>query len=171
MYQHIAAIGAKDIKILLRDRMAFALLLGMPIMLIVILSFALKSTFEQTPLAFDLPIIDHDTSARSQRLIELLQKTDGVTALSKPATSEADIRKQVRDRDYLAALVIPAGFADSIDHDSNAQLSLLINPHETGSGSVAGAVVARAAQQLIAADSATSSTPSGGPRKTPKHRR
>ena len=46
----LLAVAAKDIKILLRDRMAFAMLLGMPIMLIVVLSFALKSQYEEGEL-------------------------------------------------------------------------------------------------------------------------
>ncbi len=148
----ILAIAAKDIKILVRDRQAFAMLLAMPIMLIVILSFALQSTFEEEPLAFDLPVIDYDEGAPSQRLIELLHETDGVTTLAKPATTEANLREQVRDGDYPAALIIPKGFAARIDGGETAKLSVLIDFGEAVSGSVASTVVDRAAQQLIADD-------------------
>src|SRR5438093_10070150 len=103
MYFRILAIAAKDIKILLRDRMAFALLLGMPIMLIVILSFALKSTFEQPPLAFDLPVIDRDASAQSQHLVEILDTAGGIT--TKSANAEERLREQVRDGKYLVGLI------------------------------------------------------------------
>lgn len=162
MDRRILAVAAKDIKILLRDRQAFAMLLAMPIMLIVILSLALQSTFEQAPLAFDLPVIDYDGSAQSQRLTELLQETDGVTVLSRPATSEANLREQVRDGEHLAALIIPTGFAESIDDGGMAELSVLIDPEEGASGGVASAVVDRASRQLIA-DSADTAAASEGP--------
>jgi len=155
MDRRILAVAAKDIKILLRDRQAFAMLLAMPIMLIVILSFALQSTFEEEPLAFDLPVIDYDESAPSQRLIELLHETDGVTTLAKPATGEAKLREQVRDGDYPAALIIPEGFGERIDDGETAKLSVLIDFGEAVSGSVASAVVDRAAQRLIADDTPT----------------
>ena len=162
MDRRILAVAAKDIKILLRDRQAFAMLLAMPIMLIVILSLALQSTFEQAPLAFDLPVIDYDGSAQSLRLTELLQETDGVTVLSRPATSEANLREQVRDGEHLAALIIPTGFAESIDDGGMAELSVLIDPEEGASGGVASAVVDRASRQLIA-DSADTAAASEGP--------
>ncbi|HEV8575348.1 MAG TPA: ABC transporter permease [Dehalococcoidia bacterium] len=140
-------VAAKDIKILLRDRMAFAMLLGMPVMLIVILSFALKSEFEEGALELRLPTIDRDESPGSERLVQLLKETEGVTVDIKPAEAEDRLREQVRDGNYVAALIIPEGFADSLEKPDGGSLALLFDPTErAGQGIVRSVVLGAAAQ-------------------------
>jgi ABC-2 type transport system permease protein len=141
-------VAAKDIKILLRDRRAFAMLLGMPIMLIVILSFALKSEFEEGALQLNLPVIDGDASQGSERLIQLLSETEGVTIEIKSADAEGRLREQVRDGDYLAALIIPDGFAGALGEPDGGKLTLLLDPSETSSQGIVRSVVLGAAQQV-----------------------
>ena len=119
MDRRVLAIAVKDIKIILRDRMAFAMLLGMPVMLIVILSFALKSEFEEGDLLLDLPVVDHDRSTHSMRLADLLGETDGVSVLARSPDDEQKSREQVQDGDYVAALIIPSGFAAAVDSGAN----------------------------------------------------
>jgi len=145
-------VAAKDIKILLRDRMAFAMLLGMPIMLIVILSFALKSQFEAGALELKLPTVDRDASASSDRLVQLLRETEGVTVDLKPVEAEQRLREQVRDGDYLAALVIPEGFAVSLDLPDGGELTLLVDPGETGSQGIVRSVVLGAVERLVSSE-------------------
>jgi len=142
------AVAAKDIKILVRDRMALAMLLGMPIMLIVVLSFALKSTFEEGALQLDLPVIDHDGTAESLRLAELLSETDGVTVQGKPPQAEQKVREQVKNGDYLAALIIPRGFSRDFQDDQPTDLTLVLDPVETASG-IVRSIVLGATQTLI----------------------
>jgi ABC-2 type transport system permease protein len=144
----ILAVAAKDVKILLRDRMAFAMLLGMPIILIVVLSFALKSEFEEGTLALDLPVIDYDASPQSQRLTQLLSETDGVKIANKQPEEEQKVRDQVKDGDYLAALIIPDGFAGSLDRPGEASLTLLLDPSETQSQGIVRSVVLGAAESV-----------------------
>jgi ABC-2 type transport system permease protein len=144
----ILAVAAKDVKILHRDRMAFAMLLGMPIILIVVLSFALKSEFEEGALALDLPVIDYDASPQSQRLTQLLSETEGVTIDNKQPEDEQNLREQVKDGDYLAALIIPDGFAGSLDRPGEASLTLLLDPSETQSQGIVRSVVLGAAESV-----------------------
>ncbi len=142
------AVAAKDLKILLRDRMAVAMLLCMPVMLIVILSFALGPTFEGKTLKFDLPIIDHDASPESQRLIQILGETKGVAVAIKPPEMEQKLGEKLRKGDYLAALIIPAGFATSIDAGDTADVALLLDPGKTESAGVVRSLVLGAAERL-----------------------
>jgi ABC-2 type transport system permease protein len=135
------AVAAKDIKILVPDRMALAMLLGMPIMLIVVLSFALKSTFEEGALQLDLPVIDYDGTPESVRLAELLRETAGVTVLEKPPQAEQKVREQVKNGDYLAALIIPSGFSRDFQDDRPTNLTLVLYPVETASGIVRSIVL------------------------------
>jgi ABC-2 type transport system permease protein len=142
----VFTVAIKDIKILIRDRMAFAMLLGMPIMLIVVLSFALKSEFEEGALELTLPIIDREGSAASQRLVDRLSETEGVKVRVHDAVDEAGLREDVRDGDYVAALVIPVGFSEARgDHDP--PLALIVNPNESESEGIVRSVVVRAADQ------------------------
>ena len=142
-------VAAKDIKILLRDRMAFVMLLGMPVMLIVILSFALKSEFEQGALQLALPIIDHDGSSSSERLIRFLGETEGVTTEIKSSDAEDRLKDQVRDGDYLAALIIPEGFGDTLGQSEGRNLTLLLDPREAPSQGIVRSVILGAAQRLV----------------------
>src|SRR2546425_12626258 len=90
------AVAAKDLKILIRDRMALAMLLGMPIALIVILSLALGPTFEGRSLELDLPVVDYDQREQSGRLIQILAATEGVTVTKEAPDSESQVRDNVR---------------------------------------------------------------------------
>jgi ABC-2 type transport system permease protein len=143
MDMRVFTVAVKDIKILLRDRMAFAMLLGMPIMLIVVLSFALKSEFEEGALELTLPVIDHDGSAASERLVEAIDETEGVNVRVRSADEEAALREDVRDGDRLAALIIPAGFSDTRE----ASLTLIMNPNESKSEGIVRSVVMSAADR------------------------
>ena len=142
------AVAAKDLKILVRDRMALAMLLGMPVMLIVILSFALGTTFEGKNLKFDLPVIDQDGSPASQRLTQLLGETNGVAVAIKPPDTEKKLGEQVRRGVYLAALVIPQGFAAKIDSGGTGNLTLLLDSGKSESAGVVRSVVLGAADRL-----------------------
>lgn len=150
-------VAAKDIKILLRDRMAFAMLLGMPIILIVILSFALKSEFEEGALELELPVIDRDESAASERLAGLLQETEGVSIQHRAPEDEEKLRDQVRDGDYLAALLIPEGFADELGESGGEQLTLLFDPSEASSEGIVRTVVESAVERAAAGETGDSS--------------
>jgi len=149
MNPRVLAIAAKDIRILVRDRMALALLLGMPVMLIVVLSFALKSEFEEGALQLNLPVLDYDSTPNSQRLADLLGETDGVTIRDKTGSDEDGLRKQVQNGDYLAALIIPEGFGDNVDAGDNADLTLVLDPGETASEGIVRSVVMSAANSLL----------------------
>jgi ABC-2 type transport system permease protein len=148
MDMRFLTVAAKDIKILLRDRMAFAMLLGMPIMLIVVLSFALKSQYEEGELHLNLPVIDNDASPSSESLIQTLRETEGVAVNIRKAGDEDRIREQVRDGDYIAAVIIPKGFADSLDQPNTGTLTVLLDPSETASQGIVESVVLGAAQRV-----------------------
>jgi ABC-type multidrug transport system permease subunit len=144
-------VAAKDMKILLSDRMAFAMLLGIPVILIVILSLALKSEFEEGALELKLPTIDRDASPSSERLVQFLRETEGVTVETKSANAEDRLRDQVRDGDYVAALIVEEGFENDLEKPDSASLTLLFDPSETDSHGIVRSVVLGAAERVAAA--------------------
>src|SRR2546426_10176269 len=144
------AVASKDLKILARDRMALAMLLGMPIALIVILSLALGPTFEGRSLDVNLPVVDYDQGEQSGRLIQILAGTDGVTVKKEAPDSELRVRHDVRDGNYLAALVIPEGFSQAVSAGQKAGLTLVLDPAKGVNGGVVRSVVENAAQRLVA---------------------
>jgi ABC-2 type transport system permease protein len=139
----VFTVAIKDIKILIRDRMAFAMLLGMPIMLIVVLSFALKSEFEEGALDLSLPVVDHDRSPASERLVQHIDETEGVTVQRRTADEEDAVRDEMADADHVAALIIPEGFGESIE--GGESLVLLFNPNEAEGEGIVRSVVQGAA--------------------------
>src|SRR2546425_13193399 len=155
------AVAAKDLKILVRDRMALAMLLGMPIALIVILSLALGPTFEGRSLDVNLPVVDYDQGEQSGRLVQILAGSDGVTVKKEGVDSESRVRQDVRDGNYLAALVIPEGFSKAVSAGQKAVLTLVLDPAK-GDGGVVRSVVENAAQRLVTKDAVPPRDPSRG---------
>lgn len=140
----------KDVKLLLRDPMAFGTLLVMPIIFIVILSFALGPAFNVAELKITVPTLDQDGSDASRHLVELLRQAGGLDIKEVPADRLDAERDRVRKGKDVAALVIPAGFGAALDGGQTAELRVLMDPADTTGGEIVRGVVMGTSQQLAA---------------------
>jgi ABC-2 type transport system permease protein len=136
----------KELRALLRDRHALAVLFLMPTAFILIMSLALRDTFRPdlaTPLR--VQVVDEDASAASRRLLAVI---DSGTTRAAPATTNTPVAGTPEDRaprlmtrsDALAALtrgrvdavlVIPAGFTKqtkSLSAANTPALQLIADP-------------------------------------------
>lgn len=112
----LLVIGLKDVQLILRDRAALIFMLLAPFLLIVGLGFvtgqvAGSSGIETIPVA----IVNQDDGRLGEALVETF-RSDDLAELVRPTfiTNVIAARRQVDDDQAAAAIVIPAGFTDSI---------------------------------------------------------
>ncbi|MGH9198095.1 MAG: ABC transporter permease, partial [Acidimicrobiia bacterium] len=80
--------------------------------------------------------------------VQTLRDTEGVTVDIKPIEAEAELRQNVQDGDYLAALIIPEGFGDGLAQRGGGALTLVLDPEESASQGIVRSVVLGATRRL-----------------------
>jgi ABC-2 type transport system permease protein len=119
----IFLIGWKDVTLAFRDRAALVLMLVAPFILTLGLGFvtgrfsgANSSGLSDIPVA----LVNQDGGQLGNELVALFQSTD-LNGLVAPAAlaDAAQARQKVDANDYAAAVIIPAGFTDSIIPQAN----------------------------------------------------
>jgi ABC-2 type transport system permease protein len=113
----ILAILAKEVKILIRDRQALALLFAMPAFFILVMSYALEGVFEggTKTRPFEVVVVNRDPGRLSREVIADLKGAEGFVLLDAvdgiPMTQER-AEELVRQGQYPLALLIPEGFSE-----------------------------------------------------------
>ncbi len=106
----IISIGWKDILIFVKDRGALITSFLLPMLFIVVFSYAF-SGIEDEDQVITLPVVDLDGGEVARDLIGRVNSTAGVEV---KLYEEADVRAQVEGEQLEYALIIPAGFSDSV---------------------------------------------------------
>ena len=107
----------KDIRILTRDKVGLALMFGMPVLLVLIVTSIQNSTFQLiNKNKISLLICNRDTGKISNEFIEAINKIDMFKLIQIPNDeSEKMITDRMHTRDVLLAMVIPKNFSEKID--------------------------------------------------------
>jgi len=106
----------KDLKILLRDRVGLFIMFFMPILLVIIITSVQNSAFELVNNnKVSLVVTNKDKGPLGREMIDGIRKI-GIFKLqfSDSILDQHDIASQMHNKDALVALVIPAGFTNSI---------------------------------------------------------
>lgn len=136
----ILNIGWKDLITLFRDRSALILMLAAPFVLTVGIAFttgrfndsgAGNTGLENIPVV----IVNHDAGPFGEALVDLFQSDELDTLIvAAEFNDDAVARKQVDDDDAAAAVLIPAGFSQSIQPDAAGEvgpaqpIEIYVNP-------------------------------------------
>jgi ABC-2 type transport system permease protein len=133
----ILDIAQKDLLQILRDRKTFLFLLIMPVAFTLFFAIAFGGT-SQGAADDRLPVglLDQDPSALSGELVKVLA---GSTVVRLDQTSErtsADLDKLVADEQLAAAIVIPAGYGQSILDGSPLKLTVIADPSRVATSSI-----------------------------------
>ncbi len=126
----ILSIGWKDIQIFVRDRGALITSFILPLLFIVVFSYAF-SGIENEDEVVTLPVVDLDGGEVAQELIEGVNSTAGAET---KLYEEADARAQVEGEQLEYALIIPAGFSDSVAAGQPVTLLLISGPNADPQG-------------------------------------
>jgi ABC-type multidrug transport system permease subunit len=125
----LGLIVAKDLRLLLRDRIALLFLTLAPIVVMSVAGFSLASLYGADPnerTTYELPIVDEDGGELAAQ-IEAALRSDESLRLRRVA-SRAEAVELVRVRAAATALVIPAGTRESLAAGRATRLLLYTDP-------------------------------------------
>ena len=121
----ILHIASKDLTQILRDRKTFLFLLIMPIAFTLLFGFAFSGADAGVEDArLPVGLLNLDGSPLSLELERLLAASEVIRLESDPAQTPVSLEEQVAQKDLAAALVIPAGYGESLN--TSAPLKLLV---------------------------------------------
>ena len=125
----LVVIIVKDLRLLMRDRVALVFMTLAPIVVISVAGFSLASLYGSDPTgqtAYDLPIVDEDGGELAREIAEQLATETSVRV--HRVESRAEAQRLVASKAAGSALVIPAGTADALAAGRPARVLLYTDP-------------------------------------------
>ncbi len=124
----ILSIGWKDILIFVRDRGALITSFLLPLLFIVVFSYAFSGIGAEDE-QITLPVVDLDGGEVARDLIARINSTAGVETKQDEEAEEEDVIAQVEGEQIEYALIIPAGFSDGVAEGEPVALRLISGPN------------------------------------------
>jgi len=124
----ILSIGWKDIQIFVRDRGALITSFILPLLFIVVFSYAFSGIGAEDEL-ITLPVVDLDGGEVARDLIARVNSTAGVETKEDEEVEEKDVVAQVEGEQIEYALIIPAGFSEGVAAGEPVTLRLISGPN------------------------------------------
>ena len=124
----ILSISWKDIQIFIRDRGALITSFLLPMLFIVIFSYAFSGIGDVDEV-ITLPVVNMDGGETAR---ELIDQVNSVAGVETELYEEADARARVEGEQIEYALLIPAGFSDSVAAGQPVTLVLVSGPSADG---------------------------------------
>lgn len=131
------SIVRKELLQLKRDRLTFAMIIGIPTMQLVLFGYAINLDVRHLQSA----VLDEANTSESRELIAGLEAT-GVIDLRYRARSAAEVADLMQRGDISAAVVIPADFDNRSERADRAKLQIIVDGSDQ--------VIQAAARQLAA---------------------
>lgn len=131
----IYAVMAKEFTQLRRDRITFAMILGIPLIQLLLLGHAINTDPRRLPAA----IVSHDQSGIAHEIVATLERTTYVEFRYRP-NSEAEMDGLMRRGRILLAVTIPPDFTQRLIKGDKAQI--LAEADASDPQSVAGVITA-----------------------------
>lgn len=139
MRRQIVAIALKELKILMKDPEALALLFAMPVFFILVMSIALEGVFEagtaERPI--EVLLVNQDTGPEAGHITENIKSVEGlkiVRQIKGTALSRDRVMHLIKERSYPVALVFGRDFSESVtrfvngDKAERPRVTLIIDP-------------------------------------------
>jgi ABC-2 type transport system permease protein len=135
--RRLGAIIVKELRQLRRDRLTFAMIIGIPTMQLVLFGYAINLDVRHLPAA----VLDQANTARSRELVADLAATD-VMKLGKELQSPEQVDAALRSGEISAALVVPPDFETRLERRDRPAAQIVVDGSEQ--------VIQAAARQLAA---------------------
>jgi ABC-2 type transport system permease protein len=127
MLRHIIAITWKDLKILVRNRAALAVLFAMPVGFVLVMTTALGGLFGGGKSAIPVLVVNEDKGYLSTQIIEGLKAAEGFkveTEWEGQSLTTAKAEELIISRKHQLALIFPADFSQNILGSASPSQSL-----------------------------------------------
>lgn len=144
-------ITIKDLTQILRDRKTFMFLLLMPILFTILFGFAFSGT-GKGPADSRLPVgyLDLDNGTYSQHLKNMLTGSTVIRLDEDTTRSETDLNQLVADEKLAAALIVPAGYSQSVQDGTPLKLTFIADPSNPSASTIQGEVMAATNRMMSA---------------------
>jgi ABC-2 type transport system permease protein len=144
-------ITAKDLMQILRDRKTFMFLLLMPILFTIFFGLAFSGT-GKGPADSRLPVgyLDLDNGTYSQHLKDILTGSTVIRLDEDTTRSETDLDQLVADEELAAALIVPAGYSQSVQDGTPLKLTFIADPSNPSVSTIEGEVMAATNRMMSA---------------------
>ncbi|MBU6483610.1 MAG: ABC-2 transporter permease [Betaproteobacteria bacterium] len=141
------AIALKEFVQMRRDRLTFAMIVGVPILQVVLFGYAINTDPKSLPTA----VVDYDHSEFTRSIVQGLRNT-GYFAIDRTPGSESDADRMLDRGDVQFAIVIPAGFSRALLRGEQPSLLLAADATDPSAASNAIAAVSQAGAGALAHD-------------------
>lgn len=135
--RRLFSIVLKELRQLRRDRLTFAMIVGIPTMQLLLFGFAINLDIRH----LDAAVLDQANTARSRELVAELGATQ-VVNLREALSTPQQLDERLRVGAISVAIVIPADFESRLERGDRAALQLVVDGSDQ--------VVQQAARQLAA---------------------
>lgn len=120
--RRLGSIVLKELLQLRRDRLTFAMIVGIPIMQLVLFGFAINLDVRHLEAA----VLDQSATARSRELIAQIGATEVMTLRYSPA-SWPEVNELLREGRISAALVVPPDFEARMERRDRPVLQIVVD--------------------------------------------
>ena len=138
---HILDIASKDLLQIVRNRLTFLFLLIMPVGFTLLFGLAFGGFGGKHDPRLPIGYLNQDGGQISLQLGNLLKDSTVIRLDEKEQRDVADLEKLVKDEKLAAALVIPAGYSQSVRAGNSAKLTFIGDPANSSLLTVQGAVI------------------------------
>src|SRR5690606_31953748 len=135
--RRLGSIVVKELRQLRRDRLTFAMIVGIPTMQLVLFGYAINLDVRH----LDAAVLDQAGTARSRELIAEMAATE-VLDLAHVAVTPQQLDALLREGRISAALVVPPDFEERLEARDRPALQIIVDGSEQ--------VIQAAARQLAA---------------------
>jgi ABC-2 type transport system permease protein len=135
--RRLGSIVIKELRQLRRDRLTFAMIVGIPSMQLVLFGYAINMDVRH----LDAAVLDEAATARSRELIQQIGATE-VIDLHYVASSAQEVDELLRSGRISAALVVPPDFESRMENRARPALQIVVDGSDQ--------VIQQAARQLAA---------------------
>ena len=118
----VYAVLRKEFRQLVRDRVTFGMIVGIPLMQMLLFGYAINQDVRDLRAAY----VDLANTSASRQLIAELDASQ-ILSFVKPARSAAELRERIDAGDINAGLYIPADFERRLQDPARPLAQLLIN--------------------------------------------
>ena len=135
--RRLGSIVVKELRQLRRDRLAFAMIIGIPTMQLILFGYAINLDVRNLETA----VLDQADTARSRELVAGLAAT-GVMHMGHVASSPQEVEALMRAGEISAAVVLPPDFETRLERRDRPAIQIVVDGSEQ--------VIQAAARQLAA---------------------
>jgi ABC-2 type transport system permease protein len=150
----ILDIASKDLLQIIRNRLTFLFLLIMPIGFTLLFGVAFGGLGGKGDARLPLGYLNQDGGQISRQLGDILKASTVIRVDGENQRSIAELEKLVEDEKLAAALVVPAGYSQSVQAGTPLKLTFITNPANSASLTVQPAILTASYHLINAAETA-----------------